>query len=96
MFTILDENESWYLDENIDKYCKKPGNKTNLKEDEDFKESNQMYAINGFVFGNLEGLKMYQTEKVDWYLVGMGNEADMHTVHFHGQTFIYVSYSTVG
>ncbi|KAL9973401.1 hypothetical protein ACROYT_G019857 [Oculina patagonica] len=89
MFTVLDENESWYLDENIDKYCKKPGNKDTLKEDADFQESNKMHGINGFVFGNLEGLKMYQTEKVDWYLVGMGNEVDMHTVHFHGQTFIH-------
>ena len=91
MFTVLDENESWYLDENIDKYCTKPGNKDDLKANEDFQESNKMHGINGFVFGNLEGLEMYQKEKVDFYLVGMGNEVDMHTVHFHGQTFIHVS-----
>lgn len=91
MFTVLDENESWYLDQNIDTYCKNPGNKDTLKADEDFQESNKMHGINGFVFGNLEGLVMYQTEKVDFYLVGMGNEVDMHTVHFHGQTFIHKS-----
>ncbi|KAL9973398.1 hypothetical protein ACROYT_G019854 [Oculina patagonica] len=91
MFTVLDENESWYLDENIDKYCKKPGNKDTLKEDADFQESNKMHVINGYVYGNLEGLRMYASEKVDWYLVGMGNEVDMHTVHFHGQTFIHKS-----
>ena len=91
MFTVLDENESWYLDKNIDQYCMKPGNKDSLKADEDFQESNKMHGINGFVFGNLEGLEMYQGEKVDFYLVGMGNEVDVHTVHFHGQTFIHVS-----
>ena len=91
MFTVLDENESWYLDRNIDTYCKKPGNKENLKGNEDFKESNKMHGINGFVFGNLKGLEMYQKENVNWYLVGIGNEVDMHTVHFHGQTFIHVS-----
>ena len=91
MFTVLDENESWFLDENINKYCKNPGDKATLKADEDFQESNKMHGINGFVFGNLKHLEMYQKEKVDWYLVGMGNEVDMHTVHFHGQTFLNVS-----
>lgn len=93
MFTVLDENESWYLDGNIDK-CRNPGDKGTLKADPDFQESNKMHGINGFVFGNLEGLKMYESEKVDWYLIGMGNEVDMHTVHFHGQTFIHVSSSS--
>lgn len=32
---------------------------------------------------------MTQGRKVDWYLLGMGNEVDMHTVHFHAETFIY-------
>ena len=90
MFTVLDENESWYLDENVDKYCTNPGDKEELKADADFQESNKMHGINGLVFGNLKGLEMYQKEKVDWYLVGMGNEVDMHTVHFHGQTFRHV------
>lgn len=32
---------------------------------------------------------MTQGHKVDWYLLGMGNEVDMHTVHFHAETFTY-------
>lgn len=90
LFTVLDENESWYLDENIKTYCKNPGDKETLKADDDFMESNKMHGINGFVFGNLKGLKMYQDEKVDWLLLGIGNEVDMHTVHFHGQSFLRV------
>jgi hypothetical protein len=50
------------------------------------KDQGQFYAINGFVFGNLPGLTMKQGEKVRWYLLGMGNEIDLHTPHWHGET----------
>lgn len=46
-------------------------------------------GINGRLYGNLHGLVMTQGQKVDWYLLGMGNEVDMHTVHFHAETFTY-------
>jgi hypothetical protein len=45
----------------------------------------QYYAINGFIFGNLPGLTMKQGDKVRWYLLGMGNEIDLHTPHWHGE-----------
>jgi FtsP/CotA-like multicopper oxidase with cupredoxin domain len=44
------------------------------------------YAINGFIFGNLPGLTMQLGAKVRWYLLGMGNEIDLHTPHWHGET----------
>ncbi len=50
------------------------------------KPAGQFYAINGFIFGNLPGLTMKQGEKVRWYLLGMGNEIDVHTPHWHGET----------
>lgn len=46
-------------------------------------------GINGKLYGNLHGLEMTRGQKVDWYLLGMGNEVDMHTVHFHAETFTY-------
>jgi hypothetical protein len=46
----------------------------------------QFYAINGFIFGNLPGLTMKQGDRVRWYLLGMGNEIDLHTPHWHGET----------
>lgn len=47
------------------------------------------------LYGNLHGLLMAQGQKVDWYLLGMGNEVDMHTVHFHAETFTYrVTFTT--
>jgi len=50
------------------------------------KPAGMFYAINGFIFGNLPGLMMKQGDKVRWYLLGMGNEIDLHTPHWHGET----------
>ncbi|MGA7593412.1 MAG: multicopper oxidase domain-containing protein [Candidatus Sulfotelmatobacter sp.] len=50
------------------------------------KPAGLFYAINGFIFGNLPGLAMKQGDKVRWYLLGMGNEIDLHTPHWHGET----------
>ena len=44
------------------------------------------YSINGYIFGNLPGLYMKQGAKVRWYLLGMGNEIDLHSPHWHGKT----------
>uniref|UniRef100_A0A087YJH5 ferroxidase n=1 Tax=Poecilia formosa TaxID=48698 RepID=A0A087YJH5_POEFO len=87
LFLVYDENQSWYLDDNIKTYLGvDPGT---FKKDEDFEESNLMHGINGRLYGNLRGLVMKENERVDWYLLGMGNEIDMHTVHFHAETLIY-------
>ncbi len=45
------------------------------------KPAGVFYGINGFIFGNLPGLSMRQGEKVRWYLLGMGNEIDLHSAH---------------
>jgi manganese oxidase len=47
------------------------------------------YTINGFIFGNLPGLAMRQGEKVRWHLLAMGNEIDLHSPHWHGETVTY-------
>jgi hypothetical protein len=44
------------------------------------------YSINGFIFGNLPGLYMKQGDKVRWHLLALGNEIDLHTPHWHGET----------
>lgn len=42
MFMVVDENESWYLDHNIQVNIPKPA--PGLKEDDDFIESNKMHG----------------------------------------------------
>ncbi|XP_063059110.1 ferroxidase HEPHL1-like [Engraulis encrasicolus] len=86
LFMVFDENQSWYLEENVRQYL---GKETAPVEDEDFQESNMMHGINGLLYGNLQGIRMVSGETVQWHLMGMGNEVDIHTVHFHAETFIY-------
>jgi manganese oxidase len=49
-------------------------------------DAGMFYSINGYIFGNLPGLVMKQGEKVRWYLLGMGDEKDLHSAHWHGKT----------
>lgn len=77
LFTVLDENDSWLLDKNIQTYCGDPAGVN--KEDEDFMESNKMHAINGYFYGNIPDLEMCLGDSVSWHLAGIGNEVDIHT-----------------
>ncbi|XP_069746918.1 ferroxidase HEPHL1-like isoform X1 [Narcine bancroftii] len=86
MFSIVDENLSWYLDDNIKRYCSRPS--TVDKDDEDFQESNKMHSINGYLFGSLPGLNMCIGQSISWHLFSIGNEVDVHSAYFHGQTLI--------
>ncbi|XP_031408337.1 hephaestin-like protein 1 [Meleagris gallopavo] len=85
MFSIIDENVSWYLDENINTFCLEPA--TVNKEDEGFQTSNRMHAINGYIYGNLPGLEMCADTPMSWHLFGMGSEIDIHAAYFYGHTF---------
>jgi hypothetical protein len=46
------------------------------------KERGLMHSINGYIFGNLKGLVMNNGDRVRWYVIGMGNEVDLHTSHW--------------
>lgn len=56
--------------------------------EENDEESGLKHAINGRIFGNLEGYETRLGERVRWHLVALGNEVDNHTVHWHGQTVL--------
>jgi hypothetical protein len=83
MYAIFDENLSLFLDYNV---------QTNAPaaqvDDPDFIESNLKHGINGYIFNNLAGLDMYPAERVRWYVVGFGDESDVHTPHWHGHTVL--------
>lgn len=42
LFSVIDENLSWHLDDNIATYCSDPASVD--KEDEDFEDSNRMHG----------------------------------------------------
>ncbi|XP_069831485.1 ceruloplasmin-like [Dendropsophus ebraccatus] len=88
LFMVFDENESWYLEENIKKYSLHP--EEVKRDDEEFIESNKMHGINGKLYANLHGLTMHVGDRINWHLIGLGNEVDLHTVHFHAHSFEYM------
>jgi manganese oxidase len=87
-FKVSSENQSPYLQRNIDKFTGNPASVN--PDDPDFQESNQMHSINGYVFGNqpLSAMTMKAGEHVRWYLMAMGTEVDLHTPHWHGNTVV--------
>jgi hypothetical protein len=89
-FSVLNEMSSEnYLEENIQRFTNISGQAMDaLLEDEDFEESNLMHSINGRVFNNLPGMEADLDERLRVYLVALGSEVDLHSVHFHGMTGI--------
>jgi manganese oxidase len=83
-FTAINENDSPYLEENIRRYLRIRDDVD--RADEGFIESNLKHAINGYLFGNLPGLETEKGERVRWYVLALGSEADLHTAHWHGNT----------
>jgi manganese oxidase len=96
IYYTADENQSWYLTENISKYISDPkglekntqfifrdidGERVNMS----FAGSNVRETINGYIFGNASGFTMKQGEKVRWYTAGMGFP---HTAHWHANTVV--------
>ncbi|NWU31116.1 HPHL1 protein, partial [Dyaphorophyia castanea] len=84
LFSIFDENDSWYLNKNIEAFTGDPSKVD--ENDADFIESNKMHAVNGYLYGNLPGLTMCKNDRVSWHLIGLGSHYDMHGVHFQGNT----------
>ncbi|XP_005994800.1 coagulation factor VIII [Latimeria chalumnae] len=83
-FSVLDENKSWYLTENVQKYCKAPS--TVNPEDPTFYDSNVMHSINGYAFGNLL-MKFHQDEVAFWHLLSIGSQTDVLPIYFSGNTY---------
>ena len=84
LFTVFDENASSHLATNI-AACSGGCDPDN----EEFQESNLMHGINGLVYGNNQGYAMRKGERVRWYILGMGTEADLHSPHWHGATLLH-------
>jgi manganese oxidase len=80
-----DENGSWFIDQNIQRYVK---DATKAKgEGIAFAGSNQMMSINGFIDANMPPISLRRGEHVRWYVFGgMGTDLDFHVLHWHGAT----------
>uniref|UniRef100_S4RYU7 Plastocyanin-like domain-containing protein n=1 Tax=Petromyzon marinus TaxID=7757 RepID=S4RYU7_PETMA len=63
MFTIVDENNSWYLEDNIRETIADPRSL----------DRSDLHCINGYMYGNLPGLNMCSEVNVSWHIFGLGS-----------------------
>ncbi|TKC34741.1 hypothetical protein EI555_006308 [Monodon monoceros] len=84
LFSVFDENQSWYLTENIQRFL--PNADGVQPQDPEFQVSNIMHSINGYVFDSLQ-LSVCLHEVAYWYILSIGAQTDFLSVFFSGYTF---------
>jgi FtsP/CotA-like multicopper oxidase with cupredoxin domain len=90
-FDEFDENQSWYLGENIKAHVGAPARVKIVTTP--FAEDNQVpgfggnfkEAMNGYLYGHLSGLTMRVGQRVRWYLMATTG-FEIHAPHWHGNT----------
>jgi FtsP/CotA-like multicopper oxidase with cupredoxin domain len=97
-FFLIDENNSWYLNHNIQAHTTDPKGVNKLESvpaDMDgnfsivgsgFVASNIRLTINGYIFANMPVMAMKKGDHVRWYVISLGNGFNFHTPHWHGNT----------
>jgi len=104
LFTAFNENESWYLQENIAAHI--PGADPKALADANanfsdsrgyftfagtgFGETNYKFSVNGYLYGDGPVMTVQQGQRVRWYLLDMGDVGalNFHTPHWHGNTVL--------
>lgn len=107
MFIAINENESWYLEDNIREHTTDPKGvdrtKVSLVTPEGmagtvagtgFVDSNIKWSMNGYIFGNMPLMKMKAGEHVRWYVATLGDFNNAHTPHWHGNTVMVAGQRT--
>jgi manganese oxidase len=97
----ISENESWYLDDNIQDHCTDPkgvnkdgfGLRTatgfaTVVANTGFINTNIKWSINGYIYGNMPMMSMKKGDHVRWYVATLGDFNNGHTPHWHGNTVI--------
>ncbi|MEO7683584.1 MAG: multicopper oxidase domain-containing protein [Gemmatimonadaceae bacterium] len=85
-FAELDENLSWYFDDNIKQYTLDPaGVKKAVGPTfvDPFGATNLRESINGFLYGNGPVPTMKEGQRVRWYVMSTTN-FELHAPHWHG------------
>uniref|UniRef100_A0A673K9R1 Coagulation factor VIII-like n=1 Tax=Sinocyclocheilus rhinocerous TaxID=307959 RepID=A0A673K9R1_9TELE len=84
LFTVFDENRSWYFEENINKNSEDP---TKIdRNDPDFYNSNVMHTVNGFMFNHLQ-FRVCVGDVILWHVASIGIQNNFLSVYFTGNTF---------
>jgi FtsP/CotA-like multicopper oxidase with cupredoxin domain len=107
MYIAINENESWYLEDNIRAHTTDPKG-VDRKEfnpitaegmagtiaGTGFVDTNVKWSINGYIFGNMPLMTMGQGERVRWYVATLGDFNNAHPPHWHGNTVLVAGQRT--
>ncbi len=107
IFIAINENESWYLDDNIRDHTTDPKG-VNRREfipltpdgmagtvvGTGFGDTNIKWSINGYLYGNMPLMTMKQGDHVRWYVASLGDFNNFHTPHWHGNTVVVAGQRT--
>jgi FtsP/CotA-like multicopper oxidase with cupredoxin domain len=101
MFIAVDENQSWYLDDNIRAHCTDPKGVNKAEAgllgatgiytpvaNTGFINTNIKWSINGYIYGNMPMMTMKKGDHVRWYVATLGDFNNAHTPHWHGNTVL--------
>ena len=108
LFAGLNENQSWYADQNIAAHISAADRQTlnqhdNVTNDlhtyvlftgKGFAETNFKFSVNGYLYGNGPVMTMTQGQRVRWYLMDVGDVVNFHTPHWLGHLVTYHSRQT--
>jgi FtsP/CotA-like multicopper oxidase with cupredoxin domain len=107
MFIAINENESWYLDDNINAHIPDPSklNRYEFKPitatgifgtiaGQGFTDTNVKWSINGYIYGNTPMMTMKIGDHVRWYVATLGDFNNAHTPHWHGNTVMVAGQRT--
>jgi FtsP/CotA-like multicopper oxidase with cupredoxin domain len=107
MFIAINENESWYLEDNIREHTTNPkgvnrregipftvGGMAGTVAGSGFIDSNVKWTINGYIYGNMPMMTMKKGDHVRWYVATLGDFNNAHTPHWHGNTVLVAGQRT--
>lgn len=103
LFAGFNENQSWYVDENIAAHISAADQQTLNKRDNNFNdlhmyveftgkgfvETNFKFSVNGYLYGNGPVMTMRAGQRVRWYLLDVGDVVNFHTPHWLGHLVTY-------
>jgi hephaestin len=85
LLSTFDENLSRYAEMNILKYAE--DGDTVDRMDPEFKASNRMHSLNGYLHCNGPAAVAKQFQNVRWYMLSVGDSHDLHGPSVSGYTF---------
>ena len=102
LFAAFNENQSWYVDQNVAAHISAADQKALNKRDANmndqhmyvaftgngFAETNFKFSINGYLYGNGPVMIMKQGQRVRWYLLDVGDVTNFHTPHWLGGNLV--------